>query len=197
MKINFDKLNGLVPAIIQDNATNKVLMLGFMNQEALEKTQSSGQVTFYSRTKKRLWTKGETSGNFLNVTEIIPDCDDDTLLIKVKPQGPACHTGADTCFNEENRESSFLFELEKVIQKRKTASADASYTAQLFQKGVKKIAQKVGEEATETILEAMDNNKELFKEESADLLYHLLVLMAAQNLKLSDTIEVLEKRHKK
>jgi phosphoribosyl-ATP pyrophosphohydrolase/phosphoribosyl-AMP cyclohydrolase len=196
MKINFDKLDGLVPAIIQDVDTDKVLMLGFMNKQALEKTQAEDKVTFYSRTKKRLWTKGETSGNFLYVKEIIPDCDSDTLLIKVNPQGPACHTGADTCFNEDNHTDDFLFELEKIINQRKTASADKSYTAQLFQKGIKKIAQKVGEEATETILEAMDGNKHLFLEESADLLYHLLVLIAAQNLNLTDVLAVLEKRHR-
>jgi len=197
MKIDFQKQNGLVPAIIQDSDTDKVLMLGYMNEEALETTQSSGRVTFFSRSKNRLWTKGETSGNFLHITGIKIDCDNDTLLIKARPEGPVCHTGQDTCFAEENNHGlEFLNKLQEVIEQRKSSSTEKSYTAQLFAKGIKKISQKVGEEATETILEAMDGNKELFLEESADLMYHLLVLISAQNLRLEDVVKTLEKRHR-
>ena len=187
--------DGLIPAIIQDAVSNKVLMLGFMNQEALNKTNAEGKVTFYSRTKQRLWTKGETSNNFLLVKEIIADCDSDTLLIKATPTGPVCHTGADTCFNEAN--SSFsLAKLESIIADRKKNPSPTSYTASLFSKGINKIAQKVGEEAVELVIESKDDNKEKFLSEAADLLYHYLVLLQAKNYQLEDVINVLAKRHK-
>ncbi len=198
MDLDFNKGNGLVPAIIQDQITGKVLMLGYMNEEALATTKESGKVTFFSRTKNRLWTKGETSGNFLFVKEIIADCDKDTLLIKANPVGPACHTGADTCFNETNADPfQFLSYLTEVIEERKNSSPDSSYTSSLFAKGVNKVAQKVGEEAVEVVIEAMDDNIDLLKSESADLLFHLMVLLAHKNLSLKDVIEVLEQRHKK
>lgn len=197
MKIDFEKGNGLVPAIIQDWITNRVLMLGYMNEEALKKTKSEGKVTFYSRTKERLWTKGETSGNFLNVKEIIPDCDNDTVLIKAEPQGPTCHTGADTCFNESNGTNAlFLRYLQDVIVERKKSTAAKSYTKLLFDKGINKIAQKVGEEAVELVIEAKDSNEDLFKNEAADLLFHLLVLLEAKETKLEDVVDVLRMRHK-
>lgn len=197
MEIDFQKAGGLVPAIIQDAKTSKVLMLGFMNEEALEKTQKEGKVTFYSRTKERLWTKGETSGNFLNVLEIIPDCDNDTLLVKALPDGPTCHTGADTCFNETNNANAFFLEyLQKVIAERKNSTSDKSYTKSLFEKGINKIAQKVGEEAVELVIESKDNNDDLFKNEAADLLYHLLVLLEAKDFHLNDIMKVLAERHK-
>ena len=196
MKPDFSKYtDGLVPAIIQDAATNKVLMLGFMNEEALDKTNSEGKVTFFSRSKQRLWTKGETSNNFLLVKEIIPDCDNDTLLIKVAPTGPVCHTGADTCFKEANS----LFSLEKlqdIISNRKNNPSDLSYTSSLFAKGINKIAQKVGEEAVELVIESKDDNKDKFLGEAADLLYHYLVLLQAKNYKLEDVTNVLAQRHK-
>ena len=197
MNIDFDKLNGLVPAIIQDQKTLKVLMLGFMTEEALQKTKSEGKVTFFSRTKNRLWTKGETSGNFLLVKEIKPDCDNDTLLIHVEPVGPACHTGADTCFNESNAPNAlFLDYLQSIISDRKKSTSDKSYTKSLFEKGINKIAQKVGEEAVETVIESKDDNADLFTNEVADLLYHLLVLLEAKDFHIDDIMKVLAERHK-
>jgi phosphoribosyl-AMP cyclohydrolase / phosphoribosyl-ATP pyrophosphohydrolase len=197
MKIDFKKGNGLVPAIIQDSTTNKVLMLGYMNEKALQKTMAEQKVTFYSRTKDRLWTKGETSGNFLFVKEIIADCDQDTLLIKVEPKGPTCHTGADTCFDETNGTNAlFLHYLQDVIKARKNSTADKSYTRMLFDKGINKIAQKVGEEAVELVIEAKDSDPDLFKNEAADLLFHLLVLLEAKEVPLSDVVDVLRSRHK-
>jgi phosphoribosyl-AMP cyclohydrolase / phosphoribosyl-ATP pyrophosphohydrolase len=197
MKIDFKKGNGLVPAIIQDSSTNKVLMLGYMNEEALQKTMAEQKVTFYSRTKERLWTKGETSGNFLIVKEIIADCDQDTLLIKAEPKGPTCHTGADTCFDESNGTNAlFLHYLQYVIKARKTSTADKSYTRMLFDRGINKIAQKVGEEAVELVIEAKDSDPDLFKNEAADLLFHLLVLLEAKEVKLEEVMDVLRDRHK-
>ncbi len=194
--IDFKKGNGLVPTIIQDVNTLKVLMMGYMNEESLDETRKTGKVTFYSRSKERLWTKGETSGNFLFMKEIIPDCDGDTLLIKADPVGPACHTGADTCFNEENKKSvNFIGHLMEIIESRKQNPSDDSYTSSLFKKGTNKVAQKVGEEAVETVIEAMAGNKELLANESADLLFHLLVLLSDQDLSIYDVIAVLEKRH--
>ena len=196
MKPDFSKYaDGLVPVIIQDVISNKVLMLGFMNEEALNKTTTEKKVTFFSRSKQRLWTKGETSNNFLLVKEIITDCDNDTLLIKATPTGPVCHTGADTCFNESN--SSFSLEkLERIITDKKNNPTQASYTASLFAKGINKIAQKVGEEAVELVIESKDENKDKFLGEAADLLYHYLVLLQAKNYKLDDVIKVLAERHK-
>jgi phosphoribosyl-ATP pyrophosphohydrolase/phosphoribosyl-AMP cyclohydrolase len=197
MKIDFKKYSdGLVPAIVQDAATDVVLMLGFMNEEAVNKTQEIGKVTFYSRSKQRLWTKGEESGNFLLLQNIKVDCDNDTLLIKANPVGPVCHTGADTCFNEVN-EGSFLNELEHIIEQRKKASVDESYVAKMFAKGLNKIAQKVGEEAVEVVIEAKDNNDELFVNEAADLLFHYLMLLNAKGFTLQQVVDVLQKRHKK
>ena len=197
IKIDFKKYSdGLVPTIIQDANTNKILMLAFMNEEALNKTQTEKKVTFFSRSKNRLWTKGESSGNFLNVVEIISDCDNDTLLIKVKPKGPTCHTGADTCFNEKNETANFLFQLEKIISDRKNNPSAKSYTSQLFESGINKVAQKVGEEAIELIIEAKDENKELFLGEAADLLFHYLVLLQAKDYELNDVLNVLKNRHK-
>jgi len=187
--------DGLMPVIIQDSISNKVLMLGFMNEESFAKTNADGKVTFFSRSKQRLWTKGETSNNFLLVQEIIVDCDNDTLLIKASPTGPVCHTGADTCFNENN--SSFSLEkLEGIIADRKNNPSASSYTSSLFAKGINKIAQKVGEEAVELVIESKDDNKEKFLSEAADLLYHYLVLLQAKNYKLPDVINVLAQRHK-
>ena len=187
--------DGLMPVIIQDSISNKVLMLGFMNEESFAKTNADGKVTFFSRSKQRLWTKGETSNNFLLVKEIIVDCDNDTLLIKASPTGPVCHTGADTCFNENN--SSFSLEkLEGIIADRKNNPSTSSYTSSLFAKGINKIAQKVGEEAVELVIESKDDNKEKFLSEAADLLYHYLVLLQAKNYKLQDVIGVLAQRHK-
>lgn len=198
MTIDFNKGNGLVPVIVQHYETNTVLMLGYMNKEALKKTKELGKVTFFSRTKKRLWTKGETSGNHLIVKNILIDCDQDTILIKANPIGPTCHTGADTCFNEVIEPSNdFLYKLEKIIADRKNNPTESSYTNSLFKKGINKIAQKVGEEATEVIIEAMDNNTELLKEETSDLIYHLLVLLAEKNVSLSEISDVLRKRHSK
>ncbi len=197
MKIEYSKYkDGLVPAIIQDARTNKVLMLGFMNAESLEKTQKEKRVTFFSRSKSRLWTKGEESGNFLNVKEILADCDNDTLLIKALPDGPVCHTGTDTCFNEKNS-GDFLKKLERIIAERKDNPSEKSYTSQLFTKGINKVAQKVGEEATELVIEAKDDNKDLFLGEAADLLFHYLILLKAKDFSLDDVIAVLEKRHSK
>ncbi len=198
MNIDFSKYTDrLVPVIIQDIKTNKVLMLGFMNEEALKITEHSGHVTFYSRSKKRLWTKGETSGNYLEVKSIAADCDNDTMLIKVHPLGPVCHTGADTCFFEKNHPEDFINYLENIITLRKQAGESESYVSSLFKKGVPKIAQKVGEEAVELVIEAMGNNTDLFVNESADLLFHYLVLLHAKGFSLQDVIEVLKKRHHK
>ncbi|TKG91047.1 bifunctional phosphoribosyl-AMP cyclohydrolase/phosphoribosyl-ATP diphosphatase HisIE [Puteibacter caeruleilacunae] len=199
MTLDFDKLgNGLIPAVIQDNTTNVVLMVGFMNQEAFDKTQELGKVTFYSRTKNRLWTKGEESGNFLNVVSIKEDCDNDTLLIKVNPVGPVCHKGDDTCFREDNSVDDFMFikELQDFIDKRKEEMPEGSYTTTLFQKGTRKITQKVGEEAVETIIGAMANDDENFLYESADLLYHLIVLLTHKGYRIEDIARELKKRHK-
>jgi len=195
MNIDFSKSDGLVPAIIQHTLTGQVLMLGFMNKEALEKTTSEGKVTFFSRSKNRLWTKGETSGNYLIVDEILTDCDGDTLLIKAYPQGPTCHTGSTSCFKEESAKG-FLYKLEYTIEQRIASNAENSYTNSLFKKGVNKVAQKVGEEAVELIIEAKDNNIDLFKNEAADLLYHFLILLKTKNLKLVDIEEVLQGRSK-
>lgn len=194
-KIDFEKLDGLVPCIVQDANSGVVLMLGFMNAEALEKTISEKTVTFYSRTKKRLWTKGETSGNFLRVVEILSDCDNDTLLVKARPEGPACHTGADTCFNENNKTWN-LATLDGIIADRKANPTEGSYTASLFNKGINKVAQKVGEEAVELVIEAKDNNDELFLNEAADLMFHYLVLLRAKGFTLADVEAVLESRQK-
>jgi phosphoribosyl-ATP pyrophosphohydrolase/phosphoribosyl-AMP cyclohydrolase len=197
MNLDFQKLNGLVPAIIQDNNTLKVLMLGFMNEEALKKTEEIGQVTFFSRTKNRLWTKGEESGNFLNVVSITPDCDNDTLLIKVNPVGPVCHTGSDTCWNEENKtDIAFLQYLQEFIQKRFKDMPEGSYTTSLFKKGINRMAQKVGEEAVETVIEAVNGTDEGFLYEASDMIYHLIVLLTSKGYSLSDLAKELEKRHK-
>ena len=197
MKIDFQKNGGLVPAVIQDAKTAKVLMLGYMNEESFGKTKETGRVTFFSRSRRQLWTKGETSGNFLLVKEILVDCDADTLLIKADPTGPVCHTGQDTCFNELNRQGiSFLSSLENLIQKRKEKMPEKSYTTELFQHGIKRIAQKVGEEANETVIEAVAGDAERLMEEAADLLYHLIVLLTDKGISLNDITEVLEKRHK-
>lgn len=195
MNLDFDKTNGLIPAIIQHAKTMQVLMLGYMNKEALDKTIAEGKVTFFSRTKNRLWTKGEESGNFLFVDEIMQDCDNDTLLIKALPQGPTCHTGSTSCFKEETSKG-FLYKLESVIEQRIADNDKSSYTAQLFARGVNKVAQKVGEEAVELVIESKDNNIDLFKNEAADLLYHFLILLKTKDLKLEDIEEVLKGRHK-
>jgi len=192
-ELNFKKLNGLVPCVIQDFATDKVLMLGFMNEEALSKTKKEKRVTFFSRSKQRLWTKGETSGNFLDLVEILVDCDEDTLLIKVKPNGAVCHTGADTCFQEKNRKSGLGF-LEGIIQERKKNPKIGSYTNSLLDRGINKVAQKVGEEAVELIIESKDNDKEKFLNEAADLMYHYLVLLTAKNHTLDEVVEILKSR---
>ena len=196
MELDFSKSpDGLLPAIIQDASTKTVLMLGYMNAAALEKTQATGQVTFYSRSKQRLWTKGEESGNFLKLVDIKADCDQDTLLIQAEPQGPTCHKGTDTCWGEENTARyGFLTELENTIAQRKAADDDNSYVASLFRKGINKIAQKVGEEAVETVIEAMDNKDDLFLYESADLLFHYLILLQAKGYQLSDIVRALEER---
>ena len=199
MKIDFNKNgDGLVPAIIQDATTKNVLMLGYMNQEAFDKTQETKKVTFFSRSKQRLWTKGEESGNFLNLVAIKNDCDNDSLLISVNPNGPTCHKGSDTCWNEVNTSNfGFLSELENIIKQRRTASdGSSSYVASLFEKGINKIAQKVGEEAVETVIEAMDTNDELFLYESADLLFHYLMLLQAKGFTLKDIEAELIKRNK-
>lgn len=197
MKIDFEKYSdGLVPAIIQDDATGKVLMLGFMNEEALEKTKATSKVTFYSRSKQRLWTKGEESGNFLELKKIIADCDNDTLLIKANPVGPVCHTGADTCFAETNS-NDILQILGEIIKQRFDDRSGKSYTSALFDKGINKIAQKVGEEAVELVIEAKDDNKQLFINEAADLLFHYLILLQAKGFSLDDVKNVLAERHKK
>ena len=194
IKYNYE---GLVPAIIQDAQTKNVLMLGYMKEEAFQKTVATKQVTFYSRSKQRLWTKGEESGHFLQLIDFKNDCDNDTLLIQVNPVGPTCHKGSDTCWNESNSQNfGFLSQLESVIKNRKeNADAENSYVASLFKKGINKIAQKVGEEAVEVVIEAKDANDHLFLEESADLLFHYLILLQAKGYKLEDITQVLEKRH--
>lgn len=199
MKIDFNKnTDGLIPAIIQDARTKNVLMLGYMNQEAFDKTQETKKVTFFSRSKQRLWIKGEESGNFLNLVSIKNDCDNDTLLIAVNPLGPTCHTGSDTCWNEGNTSSfGFLSELENTIaERRKSKDSSSSYVASLFEKGINKIAQKVGEEAIETVIEAKDDNDELFLYESADLLFHYLILLQAKGFTLKDIEAELQQRKK-
>jgi len=197
IKPDFEKYpDGLVPVIIQDVDTNKVLMLGYMNDEAFERTNNQGKVIFFSRSKNRLWMKGETSGNFLFVNSISCDCDNDCLLIKAKPNGPVCHSGTDTCFGENNTNTDFLYSLEKIILQRKSNPAPESYTSGLFQKGINKIAQKVGEEAVELIIEAKDDNIELFKNEAADLLFHYLILLRAKDLEFNDIVQVLQERNK-
>ncbi len=198
MKPDFSKLDGLVPAIIQDNTTGKVLMLGFMNEAAYDKTIETNKVTFYSRTRQKLWTKGEESGHFLNMVSMASDCDNDTLLIKANPIGPTCHTGADTCWNETNvsEDIYFLKYLQDVIDQRKRDMPEGSYTTSLFNKGVNKIAQKVGEEAVETIIDATNGTDEGFLYEGADLIYHLLVLLTHKGYRIEDLCRELMKRHK-
>jgi phosphoribosyl-ATP pyrophosphohydrolase/phosphoribosyl-AMP cyclohydrolase len=195
--IDFGKGSGLVPAVIQDNNTKSVLMVGFMNAEALEKTVAEGFVTFFSRSKNRLWKKGETSGNFLKVVSISADCDNDSLLIRVIPNGPVCHTGSYSCFNEAQSASGFLNTLESIISQRIDSDQQGSYTNRLFREGMKRMAQKVGEEAVELVIESSGNDTELFRNEAADLLYHLLILMKAKGVRLSDIEKVLEGRHNK
>ena len=197
-QIDFEKLNGLVPAVVQDNSSRKVLMVGFMNKEAVEKTQEIKKVTFYSRSKKRLWTKGEESGNFLNLVSILVDCDNDTLLIKAAPVGTVCHTGTDTCFDEKNDENDiqFLSYLQDFIDRRKKEMPEGSYTTSLFEKGTRKITQKVGEEAVETIIGAMADDDNNFIYEAGDLLFHLIVLLSQKGYRIEDIIQELKKRHK-
>jgi phosphoribosyl-ATP pyrophosphohydrolase/phosphoribosyl-AMP cyclohydrolase len=195
VKIDFSKGNGLVPAVIQDNDTLQVLMVGFMNEESLRKTENEGRVTFFSRSKNRLWTKGETSGNYLFVKEITTDCDNDTLLIKINPAGPVCHTGSTSCFGEETAKG-FLYHLEQIINQRIDDNIQDSYTNKIYRQGINKVAQKVGEEAVELIIEAKDDNIELFKNEAADLLYHFLILLKAKNIKLTDIEKILQDRHR-
>lgn len=198
MNIDFDKMYNLVPAIVQDAISGKVLMQGYMNDEAVAKTEETGMVTFYSRSKSRLWTKGETSGNFMELVSMTTDCDRDSILVKANPRGPVCHTGADTCFEEENTsKTGFVDQLRAIIKDRKNNPTDTSYTASLFAKGINKIAQKVGEEAVEIVIEAKDDNKELFMGEAADLLYHYLVLLEAKGYELDEVMEVLMERHQK
>lgn len=196
LPIDFSKLNGLVPCVVQDATTRRVLMVGFMNDEAYQKTTQDQKVTFYSRSKNRLWTKGETSGNFLRVVDIKLDCDQDTLLILAHPEGPTCHTGADTCFNESNDDWN-LASLEALIQDRKANPKAGSYTNSLFDAGINKVAQKVGEEAVELVIEAKDDNRDLFLGEAADLMYHYLVLLTAKGYSLQHVLDVLKKRHAK
>lgn len=200
MTIDFAKGGGLVPAVVQDAVTRRVLMLGYMNEEAYRLTLDRGLVTFFSRSRNRIWTKGETSGNFLQVREILADCDGDTLLVKAIPSGPVCHTGADTCFGEENQPSEisspeFLFYLESVIRDRRTNPVEGSYTNHLFSRGLNKIAQKVGEEAVELVIASKDDDKDLFLGEAADLIYHFLVLLAQKDTTLAEVIDVLKDRH--
>lgn len=195
--IDFAKFNGLIPCIVQDANTNVVLMLGFMNEEAYLKTKDEQRITFYSRSKQRLWTKGETSGNYLELVHLLVDCDHDTLLAKVNPQGPVCHTGANTCFNETNQTNWSVHSLEKVIQERKRNPVANSYTTALLNSGINKVAQKVGEEAIELVIESKDSNKELFLNEAADLMYHYLVLLIAKGYSLNDVEGILKKRHLK
>lgn len=198
MDIDIKSAHGLIPAIIQDSETKNVLMLGYMNEESLQKTIETQKVTFFSRSKQRLWTKGEESGNFLNLVDIKNDCDGDTLLIQAKPVGPTCHTGVDTCWQEENKENyGFISQLENTIKtRRENADSEKSYVASLFEKGINKIAQKVGEEAVEVVIEAKDDNDDLFLSESADLLFHYLILLQAKGFQLNDVVDVLKKRQK-
>lgn len=198
MKLDFKKMEGLIPVVVQDAFTGKVLMLGYMNEAALAKTQESGRVTFFSRSKNRLWTKGETSGNFLEVVSMQEDCDGDAILVKAKPLGPVCHTGTDTCFNEGNTsKTAFIDQLRAIIKDRKANPSTGSYTSSLFLKGINKLAQKVGEEAVELVIEAKDDNKDLFLGEAADLIFHYLVLLEAKGYELDEVVEVLKQRHKK
>jgi len=198
MNIDFKKMNGLVPAIVQDALSGKVLMQGYMNEEALAKTQESGKVTFYSRSKERLWTKGETSGNFMDLVSMTEDCDGDSILIQANPIGPVCHTGSDTCFDEVNSsKTGFIDQLRAIIKDRKNNPSDKSYTASLFAKGINKIAQKVGEEAVEIVIEAKDDNKDLFLGEAADLMFHYLILLEAKGYELDEVMDVLIARQKK
>ena len=197
-KIDFSKYaDGLVPAIVQDIESGRVLMLGFMNATAIETTLSTKKVTFFSRSKNRLWTKGEESGHFLNYKDMLLDCDADSLLVKAVPVGPTCHTGSDTCFGEENNSAHFLTYLETVIASRKNDSPDSSYVASLFSKGINKIAQKVGEESVELVIESKDDNDLLFLNEASDLFFHYLILLQAKGYSLQDVIEILKNRHKK
>lgn len=198
MKLDFNKQGGLIPAIIQDAQTNKVLMLGFMNEEAYQKTVETNKVTFFSRTKQRLWTKGETSGNYLHVVNILIDCDDDTLLIKANPAGPVCHTGTDTCFGENNTPDQILFlkYLQDFIDRRYKEMPEGSYTTSLFQKGINRMAQKVGEEAVETVIEATNGTENGFIYEASDLIYHLIVLLTSKGMRLETLADELKKRHK-
>ena len=197
MKLDFEKMGGHIPAIVQDNNTNKVLMLGFMNEEAYEETKETGKVTFFSRTKNRLWMKGETSGNTLQVVSMMVDCDNDTILIKANPAGPVCHTGADTCFGEKNVEDiMFLKYLQDFIEQRRQEMPEGSYTTSLFLKGVNRMAQKVGEEAVETVIEATNGTEDGFIYEASDLIYHLIVLLTSKGLRLEDLARELKKRHK-
>ena len=197
MDLDFNKLGGLIPAIVQDAQTNVVLMLGFMNEEAYQKTLETNKVTFYSRTKQRLWTKGETSGNFLNVIKIFADCDNDTVLIKANPVGPACHTGADTCFGETNKDGIYFLQyLQEFINRRFIEKPEGSYTTTLFEKGVNRMAQKVGEEAVETVIEATNGTDDNFIYEASDLIYHLIVLLTSKGYTIGDLAVELKKRHK-
>jgi len=196
MNIDFTKGNGLVPVVIQDNNTLQVLMVGYMNEEAFKKTREEKKVTFFSRSKNRLWTKGETSGNYLYTEDILADCDNDSILIKVNPVGPVCHTGSTACFGDETSKG-FIYKLEQVINQRIDSDVADSYTNKLYKKGINKVAQKVGEEAVELIIEAKDNNIELFRNEAADLFYHLLILLKAKSVNLQSIEEVLKERHKK
>jgi phosphoribosyl-ATP pyrophosphohydrolase/phosphoribosyl-AMP cyclohydrolase len=197
MDLNFSKMDGLIPVIVQDAQTNVVLMLGFMNEEAYQATVESGKVTFFSRTKQRLWTKGETSGNFLHVVKILSDCDNDTLLIKANPVGPACHTGAETCFGESNKEGIFFLQyLQEFITRRYKEKPEGSYTTSLFNKGVNRMAQKVGEEAVETVIEATNGTDDNLIYEASDLIYHLIVLLTGKGFSIEDLAKELKKRHK-
>jgi phosphoribosyl-ATP pyrophosphohydrolase/phosphoribosyl-AMP cyclohydrolase len=195
-KINFEKSGGLIPAIVQDADTRQVLMLGYMNEAALAQTLAEGRVTFFSRSKNRLWTKGESSGRYLMAVDIKADCDQDSLLVRARPTGPVCHTGADTCWDEPNEPSDFLHHLERVIRQRRDQPDEQSYTSRLLARGINKVAQKVGEEAVELVIEAKDDNRELFLNEAADLTYHLLVLLAAKGYSLDEVIAVLQERHR-
>ncbi len=196
MNIDFKKMEGLIPAVVQDVFTGKVLMVGYMNEAALAKTKESGRVTFFSRSKNRLWTKGETSGNFLELVSMQEDCDGDAILVKAKPLGPVCHTGSDTCFEESNSsQTAFIDQLRGIIKERKENPSTTSYTSSLFAKGINKLAQKVGEEAVELVIEAKDDNKELFLGEAADLLFHYLVLLEAKDYSLDEVVAVLKQRH--
>ena len=197
MKLDFEKMGGLIPAIVQDNDTNKVLMLGFMNEEAYEKTMQTGKVTFFSRTRNCLWTKGETSGNVLKVISVLVDCDNDTLLVKAHPTGPVCHTGADTCFGEKNEEAiMFLKYLQNFIERRRQEMPEGSYTTSLFMTGINRMAQKVGEEAVETVIEATNGTDDRLIYEASDLIYHLIVLLTSKGMRIEDLAKELKKRHK-